>query len=210
MTFAIVPAAGHSTRMGRPKLELPLGDRTVLEQVVNALRGGGAYYVVAIIGPHVPELVSLAQAAGADVCLLAEPTPDMRATVERGLQWIEERFHPQPNDAWLLAPADHPVMNADVVRQLLSRFDEGGSSIVVPVHGGRRGHPTLLAWKHVAGIRALPADQGVNAYLRTRRAEMLELPVDDPGVLIDLDTPEDYKRLVRCFEERNSHTCGRP
>jgi CTP:molybdopterin cytidylyltransferase MocA len=201
-TFAIVPAAGLSTRMGRPKLALPLGGRTVLEHVVNALRGGGVNHVIVIVGPHVPELASLVHAAGVDVCLLAEPTPDMRTTVERGLQWIDERFHPNLGDAWLLAPADHPVINADVVRQLLSRFGEGGSSIVVPVQNGHRGHPTVFAWRHVAGIRALAADQGINAYLRSHVAETLELPVDDPGVLVDLDTPEDYERLVRSLEAR--------
>lgn len=210
MTFAIVPAAGHSTRMGRPKLALPLAGRTVVEHVIDALRIGGVHHVIVVVGPHVPELVPLAHVAGADVCLLAEPTSDMRATVEHGLRWVEERFHPQADDRWLLVPADHPVINADVVRQLLSRFGEGSSSILVPVHNGRRGHPTLLAWKHVAGIRALAADQGINAYLRSRAAETLELVVDDEGVLIDLDTPEDYERLVRSFEARKSDTSGRP
>lgn len=210
MTFAIVPAAGHSTRMGRPKLALPLAGRTVLEHVIDALRIGGVDHVVVVIGPHVVELVSLAKAAGAHVCLLAEPTPDMRATVEQGLRWVEERFHPHAGDRWLLVPADHPVINADIVRQLFSRFGENGTSIVVPVHNSRRGHPTLMVWNHVADIRALAADQGINAYLRSRAAETLELSLVDPGVLIDLDTPEDYERLVRSFEARKSDTSGRP
>jgi CTP:molybdopterin cytidylyltransferase MocA len=60
----------------------------------------------------------------------------------------------------------------------------------------------LLAWKHVAGIRALSSDQGINAYLRSHVAETLELPTDDPGVLVDLDTPEDYERLVRSPKAR--------
>jgi molybdenum cofactor cytidylyltransferase len=210
MTFAIIPAAGRSTRMGRPKLALPLGGRTVLEHVIAALRLGGAEHVIVVVGPHVSELTPLVQNAGANPCLLAEPTPDMRATVEQGLRWIEERFQPRPDDRWLLAPADHPVINADVVRQLLSRFGEGSSSIIVPVHNDRRGHPTLFAWKHVPGIRTLPADQGINAYLREHSAETLELAVDDPGVLIDLDTPEDYDRLIRSFAERNSQTSGSP
>lgn len=194
-TFAVVPACGHSTRMGRPKLSLPLGDRAVIEHVIAALRGGGVERVLVVVGPHVADLVPLARVAGAEVLLLSEPTTDMRATVEHGLRWIEDRFAPQPDDVWLLAPADHPVLSQAVVRQLLDAAGSPACSIAVPVHGGRRGHPTLIRWRHVAGIRALPVGVGVNAYLRERRAETLEVPVADAGVLADLDTPEDYERL---------------
>src|SRR5438046_258761 len=120
MTFAVVPACGRSTRMGRPKLALPVGGRSVIEHVVGTLRDGGVERVVVVIGPHTPELVPLATAAGAQVLALAAPTADMRETVERGLNWIAERDHPAPDDSWLLAPADHPAFTADVVRALLA------------------------------------------------------------------------------------------
>jgi molybdenum cofactor cytidylyltransferase len=193
MTFAIVPAAGHSTRMGRPKLSLPLGDRTVLEHVVSALRTGGVDQVLVIVGSHVPRLADLASAAGAGVLRLTEPTPDMRSTVERGLDWIEEHFRPQPDEPWLLVPADHPTLDAGVVHQILA---VAGPFIVIPVHSGRRGHPTRFAWKHAVGIRVLPAGQGINVFIREHATEVSELPVSNADVLIDLDTPEDYARLV--------------
>jgi molybdenum cofactor cytidylyltransferase len=182
--------------MGRPKLSLPLGDRSILEHVIAALRTGGADQVVVVIGPHVPELAPLAETAGAHVCLLAEPTPDMRTTVEHGLQWIEDHLRPAPTDAWLLSPADHPTLDAAVVRELCDSFRSDPShSILVPVHGDRRGHPALVAWRHVEGIRALPSDRGINAYFREHTTEVREVPVSSAGVLCDLDTPEDYERL---------------
>ncbi len=199
--FAVVPAAGHSTRMGRPKLALPLAGRSVIEHVVTALRAGGCTNVVAVVGPHVPELVPLAASAGAHVRLLTDPTPDMRATVEHGLRWLEDEFHPQPDDAWLLSPGDHPTLDAAVVRQLLAAYARGGYSVVVPTSADRRGHPTLLAWRHVAGIRQYPAGEGLNAYLRTQAGEVLEVPVAGEGVLSDLDTAEDYERLRVAFRE---------
>jgi CTP:molybdopterin cytidylyltransferase MocA len=190
---AVVPACGHSTRMGRPKLSLPLGGGTVLGHLVAALREGGAARVVVVIGPHVLELASLAATAGADVVQLAEPTADMRATVEHGLCWVAENVQPQP-DGWLLAPADHPAVTADVVRRLCEVFlAHPARTVVVPVHDGKRGHPTLIPWRLAAEVSRIPIGQGINALLRT--AETVEVPVGSAGVLADLDTPDDYERV---------------
>ncbi len=198
MTFAVIPAAGKSVRMGRPKLALPFGDGTVLGRVVSSLRAAGVEHVLVVVGPHVPQLAPLAERAGAHVLRLAAETPDMRATVEAGLGWLEERFRPRPDDCWLLVPADHPTLDPLLPRMLLEkRAGAPGRSIIVPTHGGRRGHPTLIDWKHVAGMRALPAGQGLNVYLREHEAETLQVPVASADVLCDLDTPEDYERLRR-------------
>ena len=196
MIFAVIPAGGRSQRMGRPKLALPLGDHTVLEHVIAALRGAGVEHILVVVGPHVPELIPLAEQAGADVLRLAEATADMRATVEHGLRWLEDHRHPQGEDAWLLVPADHPTLNPAVVRRLIEgREAKPGSTIVIPTFQGRRGHPVLFGWGHVQGIRAFPGGQGLNAYIRQQAADVLELAVDTGAILCDLDTPEDYERL---------------
>ena len=104
MIFGLVPAAGKSARMGRPKLALPLGGRTVLEHAVAALRSGGVEHVLVVIGPHVPELVPLAERAGAVPSLLDRETHDMRETVLEGLLRAEKLLRPRPQDAWLLVP----------------------------------------------------------------------------------------------------------
>ena len=88
--------------MGRPKLALPLSDRTVLEHVVAAVHNGGVPDVVVVIGPGTSFLQPLAERACARVYLLPEDTPDMRATVQAGLAWLEQQFQPTEDDAWLL------------------------------------------------------------------------------------------------------------
>jgi molybdenum cofactor cytidylyltransferase len=200
MTYALVPAAGLSRRMGRPKLALPLGGRTVLEHLLAALRVGGIDRVVVVFGPHTPELVPLAEGAGAEVCVQAETTAHMRDTVEHGLRWLEERYRPRSDDTWLLAPADLPALDAHVVWALRSAHAaEPWRSVVVPLYEGRRGHPALLTWRHADGIRAHPAGEGINVYLRRHADETLELPVAGSAGLLDLDTPEDYDRLLRSW-----------
>jgi CTP:molybdopterin cytidylyltransferase MocA len=192
---ALIPAGGRSSRMGRPKLSLPLGDSTVLGCLIAALRQADVSPILVVAGPHDPRVPDLARAAGASVCALPGPTADMRATVEHGLAWLEQHCRPAPA-GWLLVPADHPAVAPELIGQMRQAWiDHPGYSIVVPTHTGRRGHPTLIAWAHVLGIRAHPQGLGLNTYLRQHAGRTLELPVSDPRILWDLDTPEDYDRL---------------
>ncbi len=196
MIPAVLPAAGLSSRMGRPKLLLSLGGQTIIERVVRTLTEAGVH-AVTVVGPEQVELAEAAKSAGADVVLLAEQTPDMRASVLAGLDWIERRFHPQPADPWLLIPADHPTLNGAIIQQL--RAAPAPCSIRIPTYQGQRGHPVLIDWKHVAAIRQLPAGEGINLHFRRQAAETCEVPVDSVDVLLDLDTPEDYQRLLDRF-----------
>ena len=207
-TFGLIPAAGKSVRMGQPKLLLPLGGTTVLGRVLAAVRAGGVADVLVVVGPQLPALAEAARADGAHVLTLAEDTADMRATCLHGLAWLEARFAPQRDDGWLLLPADHPTCRAQVVQALLAAAGHPAlreRSIVVPVHAGRRGHPVWLRWEYVAAIRAMGEGEGLNRYVRERAAQTLELDWPDAEVLRDLDTPEDYRRLV---EEIAAHAAG--
>jgi CTP:molybdopterin cytidylyltransferase MocA len=86
----------------------------------------------------------------------------------------------------------------DVVQALLAAASEStDKSIIVPTQAGRRGHPTWLRWSHIAAIRTLPPEQGLNAYIRAHAADTHELPWPTDEILRDLDTPEDYQSLLK-------------
>jgi molybdenum cofactor cytidylyltransferase len=196
-TFALIPAAGKSSRMGKPKLALPLGNRSVLEWVLDALRRAGIAEQLVVIGPADGELAVLAQKAGAHVLRLTEDTPDMQATVSQGLAWLEAHLHAGPQDSWLLVPADHPTLKPAAVTQLLdARSKHPEQSIFIPSYGGRRGHPVLISWRLVPALRGWPGGLGLNRFVREHADQTCECPLADPEILCDLDTPEDYQRLV--------------
>jgi molybdenum cofactor cytidylyltransferase len=200
-TFGLIPAAGKSRRMGRAKLLLPLGESTVLEHVLSAVRLAGVAPILVVVAPDADALANLATVAGAHVFRLPEDTPDMRATCLHGLAWLDEHFHPHGDDGWLLLPADHPTVRPEVVRCLLAaRQENHDKTIIVPTHDGRRGHPTWLSWSHAAAIRTLPSEQGLNAFIRARAAETLELAWPSDEILRDLDTPEDYQALLNFLQ----------
>ncbi|HMF18759.1 MAG TPA: nucleotidyltransferase family protein [Gemmataceae bacterium] len=203
-TIALIPAAGKSSRMGKPKLGLPLGDRSILECVLDAMKQAGIANRLVVVGPQAVELAELAEKAGADVLRLAEDTPDMQATVLQGLAWLETQLHPGPDDSWLLMPADHPTLNPAVVTELLkARSEHPDQTIFIPTHAGQRGHPALIAWKLVADLRRWPAGQGLNRFLREHAGQTCECPLNDPEILCDLDTPQDYQHLLERFRSQH-------
>jgi molybdenum cofactor cytidylyltransferase len=103
---------------------------------------------------------------------------------------------------WLLIPADHPVFMAETVKILLEAARHNPGRILVPTHGGRRGHPTVFRWKHALEIDQIPAGEGFNWVLKRNSADVIEVAVASPSVLVDLDTPEDYERLRKLWETR--------
>jgi molybdenum cofactor cytidylyltransferase len=204
--FALLPAAGTSSRMGRPKLALPLGERSILERVVETLRSANITDILIVLGPQVASLKPLAEKAGAWTLLLDRQTSDMRATIQCGLDWLEENERPEESDAFLLLPPDHPALSREAIEGLVQARSGGSASIWIPTYEGRRGHPALIGWKHVPGIRALPPNQGLNAYLRAHASATMEVPCSTADILCDLDTPEDYERLLAGRNKRNNPT----
>ncbi|WP_435011854.1 nucleotidyltransferase family protein (plasmid) [Tundrisphaera lichenicola] len=192
---ALIPAAGLSLRMGRPKLILPVGGIPLISRVVDALRKGGAGRVIVITppdgSPGASELIEAAQREGAEIVVAPSPPSDMRASIELGLIRLGEG--PEPTSV-LLTPGDSPGLDSRSVARVVGRATETPGRIVIPRHDGRRGHPLLLPWPLACLITRLPADLGVNA-LMTSHADLVEfVETDDPGILDDLDTPEDYRR----------------
>jgi molybdenum cofactor cytidylyltransferase len=195
MIAAIVPAAGRSTRMGRPKLLLPIGGTTVIARVVTELRAGGAPLVVVVAPPAEIEgsaaLVAEAEKAGAQVIVPQAPTTDMRASIDLALRWLERA--PAP-DWVLLAPADSPGLTAEVVGRLIDATNAHPGAILAPAFRGRRGHPIVLPWSIATEIRGMPPVSGVNSLIAAKSSSVVEIEMDDASVIEDLDTPEDYSK----------------
>lgn len=187
--------------MGRPKLLLPLGGVTVIGRVLEALAHAEVDATYVLLRQDDRAMQAEMRGTGAHVVLTERPTTDMRASVELLLDVIRAERVPAAEDAWLLSPADHPLLSGAVLQQVLTAWRETQAGIVVPVFAGRRGHPTLFAWRYADQLAAIPVDRGLNWLLGEHAAEVHEAPVDDPDVLVDLDEPAEYERLRGRFAE---------
>ena len=181
--------------MGRPKLLLPLGGTTVIARMLSILKRPEITATVVVVRPDDEPLRAAVAECGAIPLQPAVPPPEMRQSVEEALRYLERQFHPRPDDGWLLAPADHPLLDPAVIDQLISAWRNAPGKILVPTCRGKRGHPTLFPFRLVPEVFALPPDQGLNSLLRLRAGETEQIEVDSPAVISDLDTPEDYERL---------------
>ena len=207
MTAAIVLAAGLSSRMGRFKLTLPWGERTVIGQVVATLAAAGIDGVTVVTGHRADDVA----AALADTTAHAVHNPDYAAgemlssiqagvrelTARRGLkpppQAGESRLKPAGSTpAVLLCLGDQPQMQAATVQAVLAAAGaDGWNRIIIPSYRMRAGHPILLPnwlWPEILGCTGTLRDVMAAHRDRTRF-----LVVDTPTILADLDTPEDYE-----------------
>jgi molybdenum cofactor cytidylyltransferase len=191
--------------MGRPKLLLPLGSGTVIGRMLAVLQTPVMAATIVVLRRDDEALRAAVADAGA-IPVQPEVAPEeMRQSVEHGLRYIEQKFHPRPEEGWLLAPADHPLLEPAIIERVYTEWRAAPGKIVIPAHHGRRGHPTLFPFSFAPEVFQLPADHGLNRLVHLHANEVREVEVESPAVLADLDTPDDYERL-RSEEERKQRT----
>jgi molybdenum cofactor cytidylyltransferase len=185
----VVLAAGLSSRSGRYKMTLPLGDRTVIEHCIAGMRGVVSRIVV-VVGWQAARLQELLAGDEEVTCVLNERFREgMFSSVRSGIAQVQApRF--------FLTPGDYPLVGPVVYERMLGVRGD----IVIPTFDGERGHPVLIRSQLVPEILARPADSSLRDYIEARGYTIVE--VEDEAILWDLDTPEDYKRLLARYRQR--------
>jgi molybdenum cofactor cytidylyltransferase len=187
----VVLAAGRSRRMGRSKALLPIGDETFVERAIGVLLDGGCSAVVVVVAPGDDEVVRLAEQAGALVVVNPDDGSDQASSLRRGLAETTDAA-----EAAAVLPVDHPLVRAGTIAEVLRAFRGSRAPIARPVHEGRPGHPGVFARRVFAELSDPDLPRGAHTVIERHAAELLDVPVDDPGAVADIDTPADYERFV--------------
>jgi molybdenum cofactor cytidylyltransferase len=190
---AIVLTAGKSERMGRPKALLPINGRTFLENILDAISQSSIRQTVVVTGHHHQEIVRRIPLP--HVVFNPDYEQGMITSFQTGIRSL-----PSTAEGALLFLVDHPLVAPTTINSLIANF--APKRIVLPVFEGRRGHPVLFAREVLQEILDLTASQGANIVVRKDPARILEVPVSERGVLVDIDTPEDFERLRSENESR--------
>lgn len=191
----LVLAGGRSSRMGRAKATLPLGGgETFLTRIVRTFLDADVDDIVVVVG-HEPEAIVESFAASglpARFVVNADYDRGQLSSLVAGLGVID-----RPGvAAALVTLVDVPLVSAATVRAVLARYRETGVPVVRPTSGARHGHPLLIDRSLFAELRAADPASGAKPIVRAHASAAGDLPIADEGAFLDVDTAEDYERLI--------------
>lgn len=186
---AIVPAAGAAERFGGRKLLADVSGQPLLARTLGALRGHVAALVV-VLSPDATELRALEVLRDENVRVVSNPDPTrgMLSSIQVGLRTVEGA------DTYVILPGDMPFVRPETVRELLERSAGAPRGIVSPRYRGKRGHPVVVPGSLRGDILAEDARSNLHEVLKRHPGDRVDVDVDDPGVLRDVDTIEDLRR----------------
>ena len=198
MISGILLAAGESSRMqGAFKPLLKWGKRTVIGECVHQLRNSQLAEIIVVLGHREMEIRQSLSGAGVQYAINGEYRKGMLSSIQTGLALFS------PNeDAALIALVDQPMVTKEIINSLIEAFGAGDKGIVLPTYQGKHGHPIIIAAKYFDDIMQLDENspEGLRAFITAHRDDTLEVPVDTPVVIEDIDLPEDYSRLSKLVE----------
>jgi molybdenum cofactor cytidylyltransferase len=189
---AILLAAGKSRRMGTCKQLLPLGGGTVIGRCLDNLITGGAGEIVVVVSEENSEVAAAVRAYPVRIVVNPEPDGDMASSVRAGRDALTAEF-----SGVIVSLCDYPLVSAATVSRLIEDHVDSPDNIIIPRHGVRRGHPLVFPR---ATLNDLTSGLILRDLVQSNPERIHCLDVDDLGVLIDMDTPEDYHRICGMFE----------
>lgn len=201
MLGAIIPAAGASRRMGFPKALLRYRGDSFLGGILRAVDAAGIERRAVVLAPGDLRTPAEVDLTGAHVLLTEDPAAGPIGSIRAGVRWLINH----PVDGALVWPVDRPHVRVATIQRLIAGFLEGGGDIAVPEFEGRRGHPVVFGRRTFEELLTAPDQEGARAVVRRVPGRVARVPVDDPAVLEDIDTPEDYRDLVR---REDAHRAG--
>ncbi len=191
MIVAVVLSGGESSRMGQPKALLPFGKKTFIEQIVSRLQETKVAKILLVLGHHAAEIKPKIAHLALEVLINNDYKQGQLSSLKVALRHIEAQ---ETVDGALVHLVDHPFLSPFLVDEMIKRFYESKKLIVLPRYHGRRGHPVLFSRKLFKELIDAPLDQGAKAVVHAHLEETLEIETEDEGVMVDIDTPEDYRR----------------
>ncbi|MEL6372183.1 MAG: nucleotidyltransferase family protein [Pseudomonadota bacterium] len=186
----LVLAAGHSTRFGsQDKLAAPFRSSTVLEETLKTYETQEFQSRTLVIPTGSPHLEAIAVNHAFKIVFNPHPEQGLSSSIQYGLA------DATLSDGVMIALGDMPSIRPETISRLVEAFGRGDQTIFAPTIDGRRGHPIIFAAEHYDDLRHLSGDQGGRSIIENNAEGTQLIEVDDPGILADIDTEADRRKL---------------
>ncbi len=191
----VVLAAGRSARMGSPKALLDFLGVPFAVRILEALEALEVKTRVIVLGPDAPRIRPAL--AGHDCMIVENPEPETGPIAS--LRGALRALQPLQPSAVLVWPVDLPHVRVSTVDRVLETHRRTKAVAVIPTFGERRGHPVVWGSALFGELLESPAAtrEGARAVLHNHERDVVSVPVDDPAIIDQVNTPDDYERLVR-------------
>jgi molybdenum cofactor cytidylyltransferase len=193
LTSAMILAAGNSSRMGRTKQLLPLGHSTVLSQTIENVCAADLDEILLILGASAPVILQQLPSKllrAVKVIVNSKYEQGIATSLQAGLAALNSASR-----SVLVVLGDQPFVRSDTLLQIVQKYRATGARIAVPTYRGQRGNPVLLDRAVFPVAMKLHGDVGFRALFSSYVGEIVNVEVDDPAILVDIDSPADYERL---------------
>lgn len=190
--WAIILAAGSSTRMGTQKLLLSYNDSTMIETVIDNILNSKIDKVMVVLGDDGEAITKSIGNRPVEVCRNQQTEKGMLSSVICGFKAL-----PESANAALVYLGDQPNIPPSITNTIIEAYNEDLYGIVIPVHNHRRGHPLLVDLKYRRDIFKLDLEKGLRSLMHLFPEDVLEVDVDEAGILLDIDTREDYSNATK-------------
>jgi 4-nitrophenyl phosphatase len=187
----VVLAAGGSTRFGQPKQLLDWNGTPLVAHAASVAVQAELDPVVVVVGHRAEHVLPTLRELAVQPAMNWRWKEGMSTSVQLGLAML-----PPDVEAAIFLQCDQPLIGADMLRRLVERFQRSGASIVYPVYRGRQYTPVLFARPLFPELAAVTGDQGGRALIPRHAEEVAAVEVGSPDLLADIDTPNDYERLL--------------
>ena len=188
MINAIVLAAGRSKRMGKLKPLLKFDDQTFLEYIISVLKNCDVDKITVVLGAGANTIKQSADLSGTNIVINKDYQKGQLSSLVAGI-----KENPENTEAILLCLVDNPFITEEVINKIIRTFKETNSPIIVPVFEKERGHPTLFSKSLFNELLNAPQDKGARHVLYSNEDKVLELEVAERGILIGINTEDDYR-----------------
>jgi molybdenum cofactor cytidylyltransferase len=189
--WAIILAAGESKRMGLPKMLLKFDGITMIEKVMNNVKMSDIPNAIVVLGSGGEEIKALVEKSSFRHCYNENFKEGMLSSVKCGFRNLPGNFA-----AALVFQGDQPFISPPVIHSLINAYLSSGKGIVIPVYSNKRGHPLLVDCKYRNNIELLDPQKGLRELAQYFSDDVLEVPSDEPGILRDFDTYDDYTEEI--------------
>jgi molybdenum cofactor cytidylyltransferase len=187
---AVVLAAGASRRMGTPKQLLRLAGETMLARTLRNVRASAVSEIVLVLGHAAESVEKEISTEGLKVVRNQDYQQGMGTSLRTGLAAVSGE-----TGAALIVLADQPFVSPETLNQLIACHQETKPQIVIPTYKGFRGNPVLLDRSVFAELQGLTGNVGCRAIFGNHTENIQKLAVEDIGILLDIDSPEEYQKL---------------